>query len=167
MAKDPTIFLDSVTTGIDPASVSGIHLDVEPHAMNDFDANRDKYYAMYVELLKKVKVYCNQKGFKLSVSIPVFYPENTLREIYAQADNVYIMAYEHPEAEYIVRKVKEEFSIAPEKTVIALRAKDFKNRTECEKLITELSATLNTGRFALHDLEGFVKLDELTIIQEK
>jgi hypothetical protein len=166
-AKDPVIFLDSLTNGIDLNTISAIHLDVEPHVLSDFEANKDKYFGLYVELLKKAKAYCTQKGLKLSVSIPVFYPENILKEIYAQADNVYLMAYEHSDADFIIRKVKEEFAIDPTKTVIALRAKDFRNRTECEKLITELSKTLNTSRFALHDLESFVKLDELNIIQEK
>ncbi|MFL5763034.1 MAG: hypothetical protein ACJ77K_03770 [Bacteroidia bacterium] len=166
-AKDPAAFFDSLVSGIDLKKISAIHLDVEPHVLNDYDTNKEKYLSMYLELLKKAKSYCVQKGLKLSVSIPVFYPENTLREIYAQADNVYLMAYEHADADFIVRKVKEEFAMGADKTVIALRAKDFKNRTECEKLISELSATLNTGRFALHDLETFVKLDEQTIIQGK
>ncbi|MGZ4056117.1 MAG: hypothetical protein ACXVPY_12570 [Bacteroidia bacterium] len=165
--KDPAAFYDSLLNGLDLKNVSAMHLDVEPHAMSDFDTNKDKYYNMYVELLKKTKLYCTQKGLKLSVSIPVFYPETVLKDIYAQADNVYIMAYEHADADYIIRKVKEEFAIDPAKSVIAIRAKDFKNRTECEKLITELSQTLNTSRFALHDMETFVKLDELSVIQGK
>jgi hypothetical protein len=166
-AKDPTVFLDSLTAGIDLRSVTAVHLDVEPHVLGDYDSNKEKYLNLYVELLKKAKAYCVQKGLKLSVSIPVFYPENILKEIYAQSDNVYLMAYEHSDADYIIRKVKEEFAIDASRTVIALRAKDFKNRTECEKLMAELSRTLNTSRFALHDLETFVKLDELNIIQEK
>jgi hypothetical protein len=166
-SKDPAAFLDSLTVGVDLKNVSAIHLDVEPHALTDYDGNKEKYLAMYVELLKKAKAYCTAKGLKLSVSIPVFYPENILKEIYAQADDVYLMAYEHPDADFIIRKVKEEFAIDPARTVIALRAQDFRNRTECEKMITELSKTLNTSRFALHDLESFVKLDELNIIQEK
>ncbi len=166
-AKDPTTYLDSITNGIDLKLVSAIHLDVEPHVLGDYETNKDKYLNQYVELLKKAKVYCTQKGLKLTVSIPVFYPETILKEIYAQSDLVYLMAYEHPNAEFIIRKTKEEFGFDASKTIIALRAKDFKNRTECEKLINELSTTLNTSKFALHDLETFVKLDELSVIQEK
>ena len=165
--KDPVAFYDSLLSGLNLKNISAIHLDVEPHTLADYDANKDKYLNMYVELLKKTKIYCSQKGLKLSVSIPVFYPETTLKDIYAQADNVYLMAYEHSDVDFIIRKVKEEFAIDASKTVIALRAKDFKNRNECEKLITELSQTLNTSRFALHDLETFVKLDELSVTQEK
>ena len=72
-----------------------------------------------------------------------------------------------PQADFIIRKVKEEFLLDPTKTVIALRAKDFKNRNECENLINELSTTINATKFALHDLETFVKLDELSVMQEK
>jgi hypothetical protein len=77
------------------------------------------------------------------------------------------MAYEHADADFITRKVKEEFSNAANRTVIALRAADFKNRNEFEKLITELSAGLNTTRFAMHDLGSFIKLDELNVGGDK
>ena len=147
--------------------ISAIHLDVEPHVLNDYDTNKEKYLNQYIDLLKKTKLYCAQKGLKLCVSIPVFYPEVTLKEIYAHADLVYLMAYEHPNAGFIIKKVKEEFAIDADKTIIALRAKDFKNRMECEQLIKELNTTLNATKFALHDLETFVKLDELSVIQEK
>ena len=166
-AKDPSIYFDSITNGIDLKMITALHLDVEPHVLADYDSNKDKYLNQYVELLKKAKLYCSQKGLKLSVSIPVFYPEPILKEIYAQSDFVYLMAYEHPNADFIIRKVKEEFALDATKTVIALRAKDFKNRNECEKLINELNTTMNASRFALHDLETFVKLDELSIMQEK
>lgn len=167
MAKDPTLYLDSITNGLDMKAISAIHLDVEPHVLSDYDSNKDKYLNQYVELLKKAKIYCSQKGVELTVSIPVFYPENILRDVYANAGLVYLMAYEHPEADFIIRKTKEEFALDPNKTIIALRAKDFKNRTECEKLISELSTTLGATKFALHDLETFVKLDELSVMQEK
>ena len=166
-SKDPVVYFDSLTNGMNLKMISAIHLDVEPHVLNDFDTNKEKYLNQYVELLKKTKLYCIQKGLKLSVSIPVFYPEVTLKEIYSQADLVYLMAYEHPKADFIIKKVKEEFAVDANKTIIALRAKDFKNRMECEQLIKELSTTLNATKFALHDLETFVKLDELSVMQEK
>ncbi len=166
-SKDPNIYLDSITSGIDLKLITAIHLDVEPHVLGDFETNKEKYFNQYAELLKKAKVYCSQKGLKLTVSIPVFYPDGILKEIYTQADLVYLMAYEHPNADFIVRKVKEEFLLDPTKTVIALRAKDFKNRNECEKLITELNSLMGATKFALHDLETFVKLDELSVMQEK
>ncbi len=165
--NNPNAYFDELTKGLDLKALSSLHLDVEPHTMSDWETNKDEYLKKYHELLKTAKSYCSQKGLQLSVSIPVFYPEETLKEIYGQADKVYIMAYEHNDADYIVRKVKEEFAIDAGKTIVALRAKDFKNRNECEKLISELSQLLNTTNFAMHDLETFVKLDEESVNQNQ
>ena len=165
--KNPNIYFDSAFVGVPAGAVVAIHLDVEPQATDDWQTNKDKYLLQYVELLKKTKEYCNRKGVKLSVSIPVFFPDETLKEIYALADKVYVMAYEHNDADFILKKVKEEFTLSSDKTIIALRAKDFKNRNEFESLIKELGTNLNTNKFAMHDLETFVKLDEISVGSEK
>ncbi|MDQ3047073.1 MAG: hypothetical protein M3R27_05955 [Bacteroidota bacterium] len=164
---NPGGYFDSLVSGMDKSLITAIHLDVEPHVLKEWDSNKELYLLKYTELLKRSKEYCRLKGWKLTVSIPVFYPEATLKEIYLHADHVYLMAYEHNDAAFIIRKVKEELMISSEKTTIALRAKDFKNRNECEKLIKELSQTLRFFNFAMHDLETFVKLDEVSVNQEK
>lgn len=161
--KAPLQTIAVIVSGIDASKISAIHLDVEPHTLSDWASNKEKYLDLYVELIKNVKVYCIEKGWKLNVSIPVFYPEEALKNIYAFADNVYLMAYEHNNAEFIIKKVKEEFALGADKTIIALRAADFKNRNDFEKLVNEISTTLNTSRFALHDLESFIKLDEISV----
>lgn len=161
--KNPLLVYDSLIAGLDLTKVNALHLDVEPHTLSDWDNNKDKHLAEYVELLKKTKTYCTEKGIKLSVSIPVFYPENVLKDIYAYADNIYVMAYEHNDADFIIRKVKEEMAAGSAKTVIALRAKDFKNRNEFEKVMNEIGAALSTSRFAMHDFSTFVKLDEISV----
>ncbi len=159
--KNPAAFLDSITAAINIADIAALHLDVEPHALADWDSNKDNYLALYVKLVKQAQAWCAAKNIKLNVSIPVYYPEATLSEIYAACDKVYIMAYEHTDAFFIMKKVKEELALSPDKTVIALRAKDFGTRSDFEKFLNELSVALNTKSFALHDLETFIKLDEL------
>jgi hypothetical protein len=159
--KNPAAFLDSITAGINIADITALHLDVEPHALADWDKNKDNYLALYVKLVKQAQTWCKAKNIKLNVSVPVYYPETTLTEIYAACDKVYVMAYEHTDAFFIMKKVKEEMALSPEKTVIALRAKDFGTRSEFEKFLNELGTALNTKAFALHDLETFIKLDEL------
>jgi hypothetical protein len=162
----PLSYLDSVLSGIDTSLVKTLHLDVEPHTLADWQDKKDLYLQQYIELLKKVKGYCGQKGMVMTVSIPVFYPESTLKEIYALSDKVYIMAYEHTDAAYILRKAKEELAAGAEKTIIAVRAKDFKNRSACETLIKELTATLG-DKIAMHDLETFISLDEQSVNGDK
>ncbi len=162
-ASNPEQMLESSLAGLDTKTLTAIHLDVEPQAMSDWNTNREDYLQKYLALLKTAKQFCTQNGLQLSVSIPVFFPEETLKEIYAQADKVYIMAYEHKDSDYIVRKVKEELDVDASKTIIAIRAKDFNDRNECENLITELNQLLTTHSFAMHDFETFVKLDEISV----
>ncbi|MDF2436483.1 MAG: hypothetical protein K0Q95_859 [Bacteroidota bacterium] len=165
--KDPVNHMEKTLSGLDLSKTVALHLDVEPHTLADWQEKKEEHLTNYIALLGKAKSLCSSKGLKLNVSIPVFYPEETLKKIYELSDNVYLMAYEHADADFITRKVKEEFSNAANRTVIALRAADFKNRNEFEKLITELSAGLNTTRFAMHDLGSFIKLDELNVGGDK
>ncbi len=158
-----TAYYDSILSGISIKNIQSIHLDVEPHTFDDYQINKEKYLNQYVELLIKSKTYCDSKNLKLSVSIPVFYPENILKQIYTNSSLVYLMAYEHSDPNFIVRKVKEEFLINQEKSVIALRAKDFKDRKEFESITKELSEILNTTKFAMHDFETFVNFDQESV----
>lgn len=158
--KDIRPYLDSLVSAIGTHRINGIHLDVEPHTFTDWDTKKQEYLAQYVTMLKNARTYCNGKGWKLTVSIPVFYPEETLREIYSAADEVVLMAYEHPDATYIIKKIAEEMRINPAKTTVALRAKDFKNRQELESLIAQLAETAEISTVSLHDFSTLMKLDE-------
>ncbi|MBL7888045.1 MAG: hypothetical protein JNL24_00745 [Bacteroidia bacterium] len=162
-SKDPSVYFDSIFSGLDDAAISSIHLDVEPHVLDDWQTNKEKYLNQYVELLTKAKQYADAKKVKLSVSIPVFYPEEILKQIYPLCSQVYIMAYEHPQADFIARKVKEEMAISSQKTIVAIRSKDFKDRKQLEGVLNELSQMLNTNQFALHDFESFVLFDEQAV----
>lgn len=162
----PELYLDSLLKGIPSSVATTLHLDVEPQAMEDWQSNKEKYLKQYVDLLHKAHTYCSAHQLKLAVSIPVFFPEEVLNEIYANVDKVYLMAYEHNDAEYIVKKVKEELAVGAPKTIIAFRAKDFKDRTACEALISDLAEVLKLDRIALHDLGSFVQLDEQSVNKE-
>lgn len=160
--QNPAAYLDSVVKQLNLSDISALHLDVEPHTLDDWEKNKDNYLAQYINLIKQARTWCNAKNIKLNVSIPVFYPEETLVAIYAECDKVYIMAYEQTDVFVVLKKVKEELALGSAKTVIALRAKDFATRSAFEKFLNELSTAANTKVFALHDLETFIKLDELS-----
>lgn len=157
-STNPSEYFESLTDGLDWSEITALHLDVEPQALPDWEKNKDKYLKQYVEMLKMAQEYCLNKHVKLNVSIPVNFPENTLIEIYALCDKVYLMAYEHKDAFYVIKKVKEEFSIGASKTVIALRTQDFNSRSEFEKFAEELGKALNTTSFAIHSLGTYINL---------
>ena len=147
--------------------VDGVHLDVEPHVLEDWDLRRDWLENQYKSILYTSALFAEANGLDLSVSIPVHYEQSLLEEVYENADKVMLMAYEHPDVAYIDRKVKEEMAIAPEKTVIALSHKDFQNRYLMENFMTELSSSKGFNQFALHDLKGLIELEEKALDTEE
>jgi len=159
LKQDVNAYLDSLSATLGVHRVNGIHLDVEPHTFDDWKTKKEEYLAAYVRMLETARRYCNRKGWKLGVSVPVFYPEEKLKEIYAIADEVIVMAYEHPDAQWITQKIAEEMKISPVKTTLALRAKDFSNRNELETLANQLAKELDLSAIALHDLGTLLELD--------
>ena len=70
------------------------------------------------------------------------------------------MAYENVKPEFIANKLREELAIGPNKTIVALRSQDFKNRLQLENLKKFLRADLKVKGFAFHDMEGFINMEK-------
>ncbi len=157
---NPTAYFDNLLSDIDTKNISAIHLDVEPHTFDDYQKKKEYYLNLYVQLLKTAKTYAIQKGMKLSVDIPVFYPEATVKEIYKQADTVYLMAYQITSMNYLATRVSEELAQGKEKTIIAFRANDFAKRSDFEIYLKNAATKLNMTTFAMHDLGRFVNLPQ-------
>ena len=152
-------FLDTLKTNIDLTKIKGIHLDIEPHTFADFKDNKEKYFGMYLQILKQAKLFCDNNHLELSVSIPLNYPENILIELNAACNQVYLMAYENVDIDFINRKTVEEKTILKNKCVLALRTKDFENRTSMDELLKKLSFE----KTAYHDLDDLIKFDNKSI----
>ena len=157
---DPELYLTQLMAVYDLSQFEAIHLDVEPQAMPEWDLDKEGALVKYIEMLKRVKDFCNDNKLKLSVSIPTYFPQPTLLEIYKLADKVYVMAYENVKPEFIANKLREELAIGPNKTIVALRSQDFKNRLQLENLKKFLRADLKVKGFAFHDMEGFINMEK-------
>ena len=160
LKADVNRILDSLIAGVVLKNIWGIHLDIEPHALKDYKNKEQQYQQSYIKMLKTAATYCSSKGLKLAVSIPLFYPEETLKEIYATCDRVYLMAYEKPDVDFIEKKTAEEFKFGKDKTIISLRADDFATRHDMEVFVGKLSDRLKIDRFAYHDLGRMIDLDQ-------
>ena len=156
--KNPATYIDSVLTALGNPEIDAIHLDVEPHTFDDWDTRKENYLADYMKMAHELKTYCTSEGILLSASIPVFYSETFLKDLYATADHVYLMAYEQTDPDKIVTKTKEERAFGPEKTIIAIRTKDFADRQKFNDFLFLLSDKLKTKDFAIHDFNTLVKL---------
>lgn len=144
----------------------GIHFDIEPQTFPDWDGNKEKYLNNLMETFRIARKLCNDHGMKLSASIPTYYPNEQLPEIYSLLDKVYLMAYEQPDIEFIARKTSEEYAINKEKTVLSLRTKDFNNRLVMEKFIEALDAEMEFEEMAIHDLGTLFEMDYATSFEE-
>lgn len=132
----------------------GIHLDVEPQALPQWDSLKEEYLARLVDLYSKAHAFADSQHLKLSVSIPVFFPENYLKEIYRNADQVFLMAYGSNRPSTIIRRISEETTIDPQKTVLAVRPGDFVNRLQMEAVIEKVLDSTRVRRVAIHDLKA-------------
>lgn len=157
LGQDPTGYYNLITQSLDLAKINSLHLDVEPHTFEDWKVKKNNYLDQYIELLDKTRLYCNDKGLKLSVSIPLHYPEVYLKKIYERADHVYFMAYENIDTEYIVRKVKD---FEREKTIISLRTEDFSNLLELEMKIIDIQTKYQPLEFTIHDLRRMIEMEK-------
>jgi hypothetical protein len=152
-------FLDSLKNNIKLSFVKGIHLDLEPHTLPGFKENKERFFENYIKILKQAKKFADDNKLELSVSIPLSYPENVLEELNKACNNVYLMAYENVSVDFIAKKSAEEKAILKSKCVIALRTKDFENRTEMDQLFKKLGFE----KTAYHDLDDLIKFDNTSI----
>lgn len=138
---------------------SGIHFDIEPQTFPDWDNNKQKYLSNLIDVFFAARQYVDEKGMELSASIPLYYPVGALEKMYEALDYAYLMAYERPDIQFIKRKTSEEFALNSEKTILALRTKDFMNRLFMEKFIEALGEEVPLNKMAIHDLGTLFDLD--------
>ncbi len=152
-------YLDSLKKAVDLTFVQEIHLDIEPHAMDGFKENKEEYFKKYLLLLKQAKQFTDKNRLELSVSIPLHYPAEVLKEVFASCSHVYLMTYENVKPEHISEKTKEEMALDPDKVVIALRTKDFNSRADMDQHFK----TIQAKKMAYHDLDDLISFDKKSI----
>ncbi|MFL5752051.1 MAG: hypothetical protein ACJ76F_01485 [Bacteroidia bacterium] len=152
-------YLDTLKLNMNLTFIKGIHLDLEPHTAPDFKENKEAGFAKYLDRLNEAAQFTKANKLSLSVSIPLNYPENVLKAVYEKCSTVYLMAYENTDPDFIKKKSAEEVALGKEKTVLALRAKDFKNRVEMDEHFRKLGFR----KIAYHDLDDLIRFDNQSI----
>ncbi len=138
-----------------------LHLDVEPHALSDFNSNRKTYLKRYLDVLKAANEA--NPGDSLAVSIPLLgvWPKWIYQKMRPLVDQVYLMAYGETSPRKRARRALETARFfQTEKRTVSLRASDFSNDWELEKSVTAVLAVVDTDRIALHDFQSFSELIE-------
>lgn len=139
--------------------ISGIHLDIEPHARGDWKEKSGALMGEYQKMIENAHALAAAKNQTISISIPVSYDMKYLVPVRDRIQQVYIMAYEHPDVGYIARKIKEEVFEFQDKVVIALSVKDFKDQQELDLFMEKLERSTGINRFAIHDFRQLKELE--------
>ncbi len=140
------------------AGFTGIHLDVEPHTLDDWDDRRAEYEQNYVALLENAKQIFSESDLSLSVSIPHFY-ESILSDIEQTADEIVIMAYETTDFEILRRRIEDETGILGDKLHVAIRPADFANFDDLNSFVQKIRRETTVQEVVLHDAGSLLNIE--------
>ena len=151
--------IDSLYNLYGKLPLSGLHLDIEPHAMEGFKENPNVFFEYYYQRLNEARLACNNHNWNLGASIPLHYELNVLQKISTSLDEVVLMAYETKGPESILRRSQDEIQTFGIKTNIALRAKDYTTKEEMRKDFDALLLGLPSQKISIHDFETYSLLN--------
>ncbi len=152
------------------ARFDGVHLDIEPHTLSEWDTKRKELLGMLLDTYKaaRAELAKDATGLLLEVDIPTFYEKtdpSILKRIAQVSDIVTIMAYERRTAEKVIKAVQPEMdavSGADKGIIVGLNAKDFPDEIDMEELMFEVGNSLSTSRsflgFGIHDFGSYRNL---------
>ncbi len=99
-----------------------IHLDIEPQAIKKLKNSKKKYLKMYIKILKYI--HTSFPKYKISISIPTFYPLLYVQKMNKYVDKIYLMAYGYKKISQLQKRV-ERYKSLKSKIVVAFDYKDF------------------------------------------
>lgn len=152
--------IDDLLANAKNLGAKGIHLDVEPHARADFEANEQDYLDKWVDMIRYTRNQTCNTGLEFSVSIPIWYDQSIFKDIYPETDKVYIMAYKRKDVNKLQKRLNKELKVNKHLASIALRAKDFNNKDELHQMMGQLNHSTQINNYIIHKLESFEKLNE-------
>ena len=142
---------------LDAARLTGVvHLDIEPHTLPGFKAQRSVYLNDYINMLRAIRKKAPDK--KLTVAVPHNWPESVYREIEGLVDTVYVMTYGRYSPKKLQEKLQTVMSVVPiEKLAVVLRVDDFDDEWAIERAFEKVSDNTGIRNFGLHQYKTFIK----------
>jgi hypothetical protein len=152
----PKHHMQAATRSAITAELTGkIHLDIEPHTLPVYKKQRDKTLNHYITMLEKIRQAIPQQ--KISVAVPMHWPDRYYRLVNKLADEIIIMAYETNDVNKLTRRLKRSLeNLNKEKVSIAVRTKDFRDEWEMEKMISALHRQTGIKQFAIHQFREYL-----------
>jgi len=135
-----------------------VHLDVEPHTLAGFEAERGRFLNDFAVLVEKVRAAL-PAGTRLTLAVPVFWDAGVYRRLAAASDGLYLMAYETPDPARVVRRIEPIVAaVGTEPLVVVLRTEDFPDEEALEHAFDTIARATGIRRFGIHKLAGYLRL---------
>lgn len=155
--------LDQLTDLAILQGFNGLQIDSEPHTFPDWSGNQQSYLDQLLASIDYIKGKSSDY-LGISVSIPVFYPEEFLSQLGPKVDEVVLMCYERTDLDAVVNAIKEEVGLFRDKISLAFRTDDFEDRLVLERFVKEVINSTGIDRVVIHDLNSLITLDQKTIL---
>jgi len=136
---------------------SPLHLDIEPHAYDDFDEKEETYLRRYLQVIREASRIIGDN--KLMVSIPFFWPTETHKKISEVVDRAYVMAYGDKSIDTRTEHARQATRhFQPSQRAVSLRPEDFSSMAALQgQAIPFMQESLGSNDFALHDFEDIIE----------
>lgn len=135
-----------------------LHLDIEPHTLAGYKANRRAYLDAYIDVIEAIRKIMAPED-KLSISVPVHWDQQDYVRLNGIVDELYLMAYETPAFTRLERRLEPILEVIPsERITVALRPQDFADEWELEQTILKIMDRFGVRRVALHDAKTYMAM---------
>lgn len=134
-----------------------VHLDIEPHTLPDYAANKKSYLSTYLELIGLVKERLLDR--ELSLAVPFHWPDEVFRSLGETADGLYLMAYGTIKAQTMIRRIKRVLAVVPrDKLTVVLNAKEFPDEWAMEQMVNAIAAETGISHFGIHHFDRYLQI---------
>ena len=137
----------------------GLHVDIEPHTMDEWEDQQDLLTERFIDLLAHFRSSV-PGNWQLSVALMPTFPETALARIYSLVDRVGAMIYGIESPERIIVKLNPFLKRGEEKTQLLLRPVDFDSPAELSRCINRVLRVTGIWKVAFHDLERWISWEK-------
>lgn len=141
----------------DSIGATGVHLDIEPHTLDDWDENAAEYLQAYIEMLTQVRDQTLVNNLSLSISITGDY-KPIYEDLESLTDKIVLMTYGNNDFEAFSQRFGDVILDAPLGTAIALRAGDFESLLSMEEFMQNIKEAFGVNEFIVHDYESWKQM---------
>jgi hypothetical protein len=135
----------------------GLHLDIEPHTLDDYPENKANYLYKYAQLVALAAKLTKEVDLELSISIPTHY-DTILSTLNLEVDRIYVMNYTGADLQKFKSKVQDELELLTDVELIwSLRTKDFTNKQELTAFINILKDEMLVQDVMIQDFSDFLQ----------